>query len=361
MNANDERQGWKSASEHTATRRQNQVIETEKLLVTENARSATEERKEARHLQHILNTAEEISHPGDYEEAIKAHNERAEEFDKNAEAHLEELKKALNSTDLFLDQAPVYLPYEPSELPFSIGDYCGRVSVDKESMQMIVDVPDYIELAELIPETGEATLFTVNGAIMVITTEESDRTIIFDLLTMPESVYNDDKTTAENVFKNVHSKRITSRENAKALSLLSAGRDPETVSVNNLLTAVNSNLCAMAKRETEIWTNSTGFAFLDIDVNGVPLVRKTPDGDFIFKEKYIIREFPEKVLPNLNEGAPIFAGAMKDVIRFGMLSDESAIKEHSFPNNIDHREIVEEIPVVTTQSKSAYIYGCITE
>lgn len=289
----------------------------------------------------------------------KAASEAADQA-REARAAVNALKSGLLDThDSFVDAGVSHLEYMSTDHDLSIADYCGRVPINKELASFPVENYSYFDCAEIVEPGGEGSPVDLIDFLSRIKTENDDIIRVFDILNFPESLYKDDRTVITKAIGSAHVKRVINTENSVILAKLTGAKDAIALNPVSVQTALNAHLCGMAKRGAEIWTNSDGFAALDIDVDGISLIRRNGSGDFVYKSKYIVREFPSEIMPNGENGAPVLIGDFKNIVRFGVLSDKVAMKENVFPANIYHRRIVEEIPILTTTSDTAYINGYI--
>lgn len=293
-----------------------------------------------------------------FEKAVEEAHDLRDQAD-TAKADAARVKDSLLTPDVFLDQAISYADYMSTDHDLAIADYCGRFPVDKERVSFPFEPYNYTDSADQVEEGGEAAYYYIDEYIKRGTTESDDLIRINDILRLSELKYNDDKKTLDKALASAHVKRVINRENTVALSVLTGAKDAIAVEAASVQTAINNSLCGMAKRNAEIWTNKAGFAALDIDVDGVSLIRRNGNGEFIYKDKYIVREFPSEILPDTDLGSPVLIGDFKNIVRFAVLYNETAVRGGIYPVDMLHREIVEEIPILTTTSDEAYINGYI--
>lgn len=288
-----------------------------------------------------------------YPPAIEARGE----FDEADKAY-REFEKLLMSGESFLGDSVKDLEYIPDEIYFSLGDINGRNIIDKNRIRLVTDNNYNItECAEIVPE---GTAGTVKPALLsVVKTENVDSLNFEDIRAVARTVYEDDKDNIVKAFDYNHRVAFVNAENREAFKLLLNAKDAISLSAENMQEAINANLCAKAKKKAVIVTNKFGFAKIDIDVNGTPLVTKDSDGNFIYKNKYVIKEMADEILPNAETGeSPVIIGDLS-IVRF-FLQRETYLEKDDFLtfNQLD-RGIRKEIITLSTSSDEAYIVGAL--
>lgn len=275
---------------------------------------------------------------------------------------MQSLEKDLVSSVVFTDQGITYMGHMPSDPEFSIAEYCGRFMIDKNRAGFSVDKYHDVHCAEIVAEGGETTGVSLLDFMRRIMTESDDSLIFDDVLRVGLPIYNDDQTATTAAINSSHHKHIINAENKAIFSKMIASKDPVEVSPESIQTTINSALCGKAKRGAEIWTNKTGFSALDIDVDGIPLIKRNGNGDFIYKDKYIVREFPVEILPNKSIGVPVLIGDFKNLIRFAVIDSRSLstdIADFELMGIAD-RNLIKEIPILTTTEDAAFVNGYIS-
>lgn len=277
-------------------------------------------------------------------------------YDK-AKKNYDTLEKSLTSGEAFTDQSVEDRPFVPTEPDFSFGDMIGRQTISANRSRIPQEKYTNYTTAEEVNEGGSAESFTLTDSLSMVKTDSEDAIIFDDIQNISESMYHDDREVIEAAVDSVHNKRFINSENKKALAILTGSKEAIAVSAEGVQEAINTNLCGKAKKNTIIITNHSGFAELDIDVNGVSLVTKNQDGDFVYKNKYIIRELSNEILPNTENGSPVIIGDILHVLKFYLIRDDSLIRDMVFPPVIADRRIKKEIITLTTKSDEAYIIG----
>lgn len=288
-----------------------------------------------------------------YPPAIEARGE----FDEADKAY-REFEKLLMSGESFLGDSVKDFEYVPDGIYFSLGDINGRNIVDKNRVRIVTDSNYNItECAEIVPE---GTAGSAKPALLsVVKTENADSFNFEDIRAVAFTVYEDDKDNIVKAFDYNHKVAFVNAENKKAFELLLTAKDAISLSAENMQETINANLCGKAKQKAIIVTNKTGFAKLDKDVNGIPLVTKDGDGNFIYKNKYVIKEMPDEILPNTDNGESPVIIADLSIVEF-FLQRETYLEKDDFLtfNQLD-RGIRKEIIKLSTTSDEAYIHGLL--
>ena len=268
------------------------------------------------------------------------------------------LKEALTSGTAFTDQSVENLAYIPGSLGFSLGDINGRVIIDKNRVHVPSDNYNNTVCAEIVAEGGEATPKMLTDGLTVLNTEDEDAIIFDDILTVGAGTYSDDRKTLDQAINHSHVIHFINAENKKAFELMLGAKDGISLTAENLNEAINTNLCGKAKRNAVIIVNKSGFAELDIDVNGVSLVTKNADGEMVYKNKYVIKEIDDDILPNTDAGTPCIIGDMS-IVKFFITRDDSLVNDTFGYYQIADRNIKKEIIKLSTTSDEAYIHGVL--
>lgn len=271
---------------------------------------------------------------------------------------LDALNKAILSGDAFVNQSVERLGYTPAEYDFSLGDYSGRHTIDANRAQEPMDNYNDTAVAEEVAEGKSSTPKMLTDGLSMVSTDSADKIHFDDTLYGGTGTYNDDPETMDKAIGAAHTRHFVNAENKKALEILIGSKDAVALAAESLQITINASLCGKAKRNAIIITNKSGFAKLDIDVNGVPLVTKDPNSNMmIYKKKYPIVEVPDEILPDGDNGPYCIVGDIKNVLRFYVIRDTSLFKDDIYPYLVGDRMIREEIITLTTTSDSAYIVG----
>lgn len=268
-----------------------------------------------------------------------------------------EFDKLLTSGEAFIDQSVQDFEFTPGEMPFSLGDTNGRFFIDKSTIRIVMP-KDYsnTECAEIVSEGTAGSEKPLS--LTVIKTDSVDSIKLEDIRAIDETIYEDDTDNILSAFEYNHKVAFINAENKKAFSLLLNAKDALTLSVENMQKTINANLCSKAKKKAVIVTNKSGFAKLDIDANGTPLVTKDSEGSFIFKSKYKIVEMADEILPNTEAGeSPVIIGDLS-IVQFLLQREDYSEKEDLEFNQLN-RGIRKEIVTLSTTSDDAYIHGLL--
>lgn len=268
-----------------------------------------------------------------------------------------EVEKALLTGSVFMDQKIDDRPYIPSESDFSIGDLVIRQIIDPNRVRVPMDHYHITDTAQEVKEGETSELVSLTDSLTMISTESTDSIIFDDIQATTGNVYDDDKEIIEAAFDSIHDKRFINAENKKALEILIGSKDATAVSAENVQKVINTYLCGKAKRNTIIITNKSGFAKLDIDINGISLITKVTADKMVYKGKYEVIEMPDEILPDTENGSPIIIGDIAHILKFYLIRKDSLFKNDIFPYIVADRQIKKEIITLTTKSDEAYIVG----
>lgn len=262
----------------------------------------------------------------------------------------EEIVKLLDNVSTYTDHGIETIPYTPDPFNFSLGDASGRIPVDANRSHVVFDNYTNNAIAEIVEEGTESTPREYNSSIL--NTDIAESIVFDDVVKMRFNRYND-TPYIQDMIDHDHAQAIINAENKKAFEVLVESKNAVPISAKNIQEEINKKLCAKAKKSTMIFVNKSGFALLDVDVNGVPLVTKDSNGRFIYKNKYEIQEVDEKILPNNSDGSPIaLVGDIFHVIKFFLVRDNSYYGE-IFLDHMD-RTVKKEIITLRTKSDEAY-------
>lgn len=269
----------------------------------------------------------------------------------------ETTKKALDSGDAFADQSVEYRPYIPSEPDFSLGEYVGRQMIEANRAKLVVDHYNDTYTAEALGENDEATIKPLTDCLSVLDTDSEEAIFFNDILGIGAGAYEDNKEVITDAFDAAHNRHIINAENKKALEILIAKKTAVTVAADGIQSAINSKLCGKAKRNAIIIVNKTGFAKLDIEVDGVSQVTRDASGNMVYKNKYIIQEMPTEILPDKDGSSPCIIGDIRNVLKFFLIRDDVLFKDNIFPATVADRRIKKEIITRTANTDEAYFVG----
>lgn len=288
--------------------------------------------------------------------------EALDNFEKHRE-EMERLDKAITSGAAFVEQGIEYTHHFSSPPEFSIVDYCGRFFVDKNRLGFSAEKYNDTEAAQTVADGDTATVRDLLDYMYRTETGTEDAVIFEDILEVSEFIYNDDTDTVREALKSVYIKHRINAENRQIFAKILAAKTSVNIDPMAVQDAINAHLVGSnAKRGAEIWTNATGFSALDqVDSNsGISLITRNGNGDFVYRNKYIVREFSNENLPNDAEGkAPILVGDFKNIIRMAVVRTTTLEKHDLWRCTKMYRRIDKEIPVLTTTEDNACIVGYI--
>lgn len=275
------------------------------------------------------------------------------------DAQIKELQGVLDKGAFEIDPGYNDDPYIPSELGYSLGDNNGRAFIGRKLERMPLDhyeetytASEYVQ--GTVPETNFESLMS-----MLKTTE--DDSIMFDSdIAFGEGIRDDDKENVEKAIAHAHDVGFINAENKKAFAILRGAKDPLTIDASEVHVAINDNLNGKGKKHAVIIVNKDGFAKLDkVDSEGgYPLVKRI-GSDFVYRDKYVIQEVDNEILPNNEDGkAPVIVGDMS-IVKFLVMRDDSLVKDDFMEFKIHDRRLKREVVALTTTSDSAYIHGTL--
>lgn len=297
-----------------------------------------------------------------YEIAKKAPEYIAREEDHKIEKLRDEYerlaseKAVLTTADTFIDTGVVDLGYIPSSHNYVISEGL-RFKVNESNLRLVYPGYEFNYAADSVAEGALGETKNLTDLLHSETTDEKNIIRLSAVLNVFESAYKDDTETMDQAIDDLLDSATENAENREALDKLIKAKTAVEINVGSLIPTINNNLCATAKRNAEIWTNDSGFAALDVTVNGVRMIERDPaSGEFIYDRKYIVRQFSDTILPNTEAGAPrVLIGDFKNILRFGIISTQDKRIDSVFPANIYFNRYVKEVIALTTTQNSAWI------
>ncbi len=208
--------------------------------------------------------------------------------------------------------------------------------------------------ADEVDESHHGTPISIHALVNTVKTSCDELINIDDYLLMNEQQYDDDKETCEKAIESIHNMRYVNAENKYILSMLINSKEAINTDVTELTSKINDNLCGNAKRKAVIYTNKNGFKKLDTIQNGVNLIKKI-NGEFIFNDKYVVREFSNNILPNNEDYSPVLIGDFENIIDVGIIDTVNSNYTEITRFRIHDRSRASLIPTLTTTSNEAYI------
>lgn len=319
--------------------------------------------------------------------ALKEKAERLTQIVKEAEKSRDEaLSKSVNEFNPYDKETPARLKAKAKEMEYQrklkdlndvlslLSTYVGESVedigfIDNEHPQLIATrrhivnanreryiVSKYLTdtSADEVDESHCGKPTSIHSFVDTVITSRNERIDIDDYLLMNEQLYDDDKDTCEKAIESIHNVRYINAENKYILSMLINSKEAINTDVTELTSKINDNLCGNAKSKAVIYTNKNGFKKLDTIQNGVNLIKKI-NGEFIFNDKYVVREFSNNILPN-NEGySPVLIGDFENIIDVGIIDTVNSNYAEIMRFRIHDRSRASLIPTLTTTSDEAYI------
>ena len=214
--------------------------------------------------------------------------------------------------------------------------------------------------AETISEGAESSIKKLTDSLTMIKTDTEDAIFFDDILNVGCSIYEDDKENIDQALEHNHEVHFINAENKKAFEIIRNSKAALSFSTDNIIKNINDNLCGKAKRKAIIIVNKSGFAKLDIQVDkGKELVKKDINNEFVFRDKYIIKEVDNDILPNGENGEiPCIIGDMS-VVKFFICRNDSLTKDEFGNYTVSDRNVRKEIIALSTTSNEAYIHGIL--
>lgn len=291
-------------------------------------------------------------------EAYEAMIEQVNKLDE-IDTQMKELEEILATGSFTIDPGYIDEPYTPSEIGYSLGNNNGRTYIGRKVDRLPLDnydetytASEYIE--GYIPETK------LNNIVTLLDTKvENSITFDSDIVFAP-GFKDDDKVNVEKAIAHAHDVGLVNAENKKAFEILRGAKESIKLDAETLQTSINNNLNAKAKANAVIIVNKSGFAKLDIEVGGISLVSRNVDGKFIYKNKYVIQEVSNEILPNNNDGSnPIIIGDLS-IVKFIVIRDDALKKDEFLELKMHDRHLKCEVVALTTTSDSAYVHGTLS-
>lgn len=269
-------------------------------------------------------------------------------------------KEAIHSGSAFVNYSVDNLPYFKNDIGYSLGNNNQRVYIDSNRVRVPMDYYNNTSCAEIVEEGAESTTSLLTDYLTMIDTDTEEAIFFDDILRVGCGVYADDKDNIDNALVHNHEVRFINAENKKAFEIIRESKEALPLSVDNLINTINENLCGKAKKKAVIIVNKSGFAKLDIqDDKGQELVKKNINNEFVFRDKYIIQEVDNDILPNTDNGeTPCIIGDMS-IVKFFISRDDSLVKDDMGSYSISDRNVKKEVITLSTKSNEAYIHGLL--
>lgn len=272
-------------------------------------------------------------------------------------SEVEALEKALTTGDTFVDQNLEYKGYFENTPVEPIAK--NRFRVDTNRSHYLIGGYNIVSSADEVSETGTGTPTDINELVNTVKTNSDESIIIDDYLLMSEDTYDDDTENANIALDSIHDARVINAENKAVLRTLITAKESSEITVDTVISTINAKLCAKSKRNAVIFTNNSGFAKLDITSSGVALIKRV-NGEFVFAEKYTIKEFDNDILPNNADGSsPILIGDFDNIVKIGVATMRE-YDETDIVNCVKNdRRRLRIIPTIVDTTDTAYLNGKI--
>ncbi len=129
--------------------------------------------------------------------------------------------------------------------------------------------------------------------------EDTGSGSIDDIVETDIDLHDDAKEIVEKGMDIEHDDRLINTENTEICNALLEDKTVIATTPETIGATMITSLCAKALKNARIITNMIGFAMLDIKISGIPLVKKDPNGNFIYNDKYIIDVLDNEILPQI--------------------------------------------------------------
>lgn len=291
-------------------------------------------------------------------------NTIANEFEQS-KAEFEQAEKNLSTGAVFSQNIPqTTTNLIPCEGEFNIADYYDvRIKADDDTSRIVSEIYEDTAISEIVGESERIPKQSLLDYIISVDITRDNIKKIASVLTVDETLFEDDKETLNSTIDRIQEKHSANTESLLLCKALQASKQSVNIVAESLDSSVNAALCAKAKKGAEIITNESGFSKLDIvDVNGIPLIKKNFTlGEFVYKDKYIVHTLSDELLPNNDDGtSPVFIGDWKNVLRIVIVKKYPPLEKLDIIEySIENRLITYTIPLLTTTSDKAFIIGQI--
>ena len=271
------------------------------------------------------------------------------------------IENLLDSRTAFINESVKRLGYISSVRGnFSFGSACERYYLDANNGKLPAGNYENTTMAHIVGEGESVASEDMNTMIRLINIDNEDAIIIYDSLMIGSGLHSDDPDAINDAFTDNHEIRMENTESAKACETFMSHKDPTELDPMFLNDAINSKLSGKTRRSNAmmILTNNSGFSKLDqVDgVSGVSLIKKV-NGEMIYRDKYVVQELPNEILPSNENGDPCIVGALTDICKIFVIRDEG-LSHEDWNDFTDHnRRIRKEIIALTTTSDRGYIWG----
>lgn len=294
-------------------------------------------------------------------DTYNAKKEASRDFEEKGEAYYN-IKTAMNTGEIYYGG----LPTQKGNNIANAGEidlatiYNVRCDIDGDPEHITVE--NYSDDSTSgTPGEGESIpIRDLTDHISVIDTRETLKKIA-GILGINETLLEDDKDSLYEAVDSVQEKHAINTETKLLCNLAKNSKPAVALTIDTFSATVNGSLCAKAKRGAEIITNEDGFNKLDVyDSHGNPLVKKDfTTGEFVFMDKYIIRNVSNNTLANNEDGSsPVLVGDWRNIFRLAILKKlPPLVKDDILNESIEFRAIKKVIPILTTTSDKAFIVG----
>ena len=273
-------------------------------------------------------------------------------------------KELLDTGEVYGTNAPVeHTNYIACDSEISLADlYDIRHKTNGKAPRIVAERYDDTAVASATAEGAQASEIEFADCVNTFTADYDSITKLDSIEVIPEFYLADDPELSAVAINNLRFKHLRSAENALLCQEIISSKAAVSLSMAaDLLTL--PELSAKARRGAEIITNETGFARLDDcdAVGGEIYIKKNFQiGEFVFRDRYIIRVLPDEILANYeNDTAPVLLGDWKNILRLAIVDERAAEFPDIVAFKIKTRTIRREVPILTTTSDKAYFVGAI--
>ena len=289
------------------------------------------------------------------------------EYLDKADAAMREYDKAkelLDTGEVYGTMAPVeHTNYIACDSEISLADlYDIRHDTNGKAPRIVAERYDDTAAASATNEGNTIDKIDFADCVNTFAADYDSITKLDSIEVIPEDYIMDDPELGHVAFNNLRFKHLRSAENTLLCQEIISSKAAVSLSTAADLLTLPA-LSAKARRGAEIITNETGFSKLDITdaVDGETYIKKNFQiGEFVYRDRYIIRVLPDEILANYENGtAPVLLGDWKNILRLAVVTERAAEHTDIVAFTVEARTIRREVPILTTTSDKAYFVGAI--
>lgn len=275
------------------------------------------------------------------------------------ENELKAIEKLLDTRTAFVNESVHRLGYIPTPRGFSFGSACEKIYLDANNGKIPTGVYENNSVAPTCAEGEMVEAENMYPMLRLNKGDDENAVIFHDNLKIGVALHNDDPDTVDKAFIDNHEIRLENAESLKACEMFMGAKNPIELDPMHLNNAINL-LSGKTRRSDAmmILTNRTGFSLLDkTDTNsGVSLIKKV-NGQMIYRDKYVVQELPNEILPSNENGSPCIMGALTDICKIFIIRDEGLTSENWDEWATLNSRIRKEIITLTTDSDAGFVWG----